>query len=258
MADDLDRRLPDVPAAFPRPDATVTEDVRHRVLALRRPRRYRRRLGLAAAAVVCAAASVGFTAGYLLRPASVDAATSISIAARPAQAIAYVGGFTLYGSIVNGAPHQPVTIEGKSCGGYEPFHIVGSTTTVQGGAFAALPYGTPPAVSMFYRARWKNGTSDPVEVRVSPRVDLSYASGFFRISVWGDGVFRGAHGVLERHDARLGWVRAGRFTVKSSYGSGGVAYLERHLSRGTNVRAVIPKSQVGRCFIAGFSNIVRV
>jgi hypothetical protein len=258
MADDRERRLPDVPAAFPRPDDAVTEETRRRVLALRRPRRYRRRLGVAAAAVICAAASVGFTAGYLLRPASVDAATSISIAARPGESIAYVGGFTLYGSIVNGQAHQAVTIEGKSCGGYEPFHIVGSTTTVQGGAFAALPYGTPPAVSMFYRARWKNGTSDPVQVRVRPRVDLSYASGFFRISVWGDGPFRGARGVLERHDARLGWVRAGGFTVKSSYGTGGAAYLQRHLARGTNVRAVIPKSQVGRCFIAGYSNIVRV
>ena len=258
MADDRERRLGDVPAAFPRPDAAVTEAARRRVLALRRPRRHRRRLGLTAAAIVCAAASVGFIAGYLLRPASGDAATSISIAARPAQSIAYVGGFTLYGSIVNGQAHQAVTIEGKSCGGYEPFHTVASTATVQGGAFAAIPWGEPPAVSMFYRARWKNGASDPVEVRISPRVDVSYASGFFRISVWGDGVFRGAHGVLERHDGRLGWVRAGRFTVKSSYGTGGVAYLARHLPRGTNVRAVIPKSQVGRCFNAGVSNIVRV
>ena len=257
MSDDFER-LPDVPAAFPRPDAGVTDDVRRRVLALGRPRRYRRRLGLAAAAIVCTAASVGFTAGYWLRPASVDAATSISIAARPAESIAYVGGFTLYGSIVNGEPHVPVTIEGKSCGGYEPFHRVGYTETVQGGAFAAIPYGTPPGVSMLYRARWTSGTSDPVEVRIRPRVDLSYASGFFRMSVWGDGVFRGAHGVLERHDRRLGWIRVGGFTVKSSYGTGGIAYLKARVPRGANVRAVIPKSQVGQCFSAGYSNIVRI
>ena len=257
MSDDLDR-LPDVPAAFPRPDAAVTEDVRRRVLAQRRPRRHRRRLGLAAAAILCTAVSVGFTAGYWLRPAAVDAATSISIAARPAESIAYVGGFTLYGSIVHGQPHVPVTIEGKSCGGYEPFHRIGFTETVEGGAFAALPYGTPPGVSMLYRARWANGTSDPVEVRVRPRVDLAYANGFFRISVSGDGVFRGVLGTLERHDRRLGWIRVGGFTVTSSYGNGGVAYSQARVPKGANVRAVIPKSEVGRCFIAGYSNIVRV
>src|SRR5262249_58048860 len=106
MSDDLERRLPDVPAAFPRPDAEITDETRRRVLALRRPRRHRRRLGLTAAAVVCAAASVGFTAGYWLRPASGDAATSISIAARPGESIAYVGGVTLYRAIVNGQAHQ--------------------------------------------------------------------------------------------------------------------------------------------------------
>src|SRR5262249_57791619 len=98
MSDDLERRLPDVPAAFPRPDAEITDETRRRALALRRPRRHRRRLGLTAAAVVCAAASVGFTAGYWLRPASGDAATSISIAARPGESIAYVGGFPHYAS----------------------------------------------------------------------------------------------------------------------------------------------------------------
>ena len=257
MSDDLERRLPDVPAAFPRPDPSVTRDVRDQVMRLGRPRRYRRRLGVVAAGVVCAAVSLGFTAGYWLRPANVDAATSISIAARPAEAIAYQGGFTLYGSIVNGHAHEPITIEEKSCGGYEPFHPMARTETVQGGAFAAMPY-SPPAVSMLYRARWKNGASDPVEVHVRPRVDLAYANGYFRISVWADGIFRGAHGVVERHDTRLGWVRVGRFTIKSSYGNGGMAFLHAHLPRGTNVRAVIPKSEVGRCFIAGFSNIVRV
>jgi hypothetical protein len=258
MPDDLERRLPDVPAAFPRPDAKVTDEARRRVLALRRPRRFGRRLGVAAAAIVCVAASVGFTVGYWLRPASVHAATSISLAVRPGEAIAWQGGFTLYGSIVNGLPHQVVTIEEKSCGGYEPFHPIVTTETVQGGAFAAEPYN-PPAVSMLYRARWKNGTSDPVDLRIRPRVDLSYASGFFKIGVWADGIFRGAVGVVERHDRRLGWVRVGRFTVRdNSFATGGYGYLHASLKRGTNVRAVIPTSQVGRCFIAGFSNIVRV
>src|SRR5205085_774397 len=92
MADDLERRLPDVPAAFPRPDAKLTDDVRRRVLALRPPHRLGRRLGLAAGAIVCVAASLGFTIGYWLRPASVDAATSISIAVRPGEAIACMQG----------------------------------------------------------------------------------------------------------------------------------------------------------------------
>src|SRR5205085_6691333 len=258
MADDLERRLPDVPAAFPRPDAKLSDDVRRRVLALRPPHRLGRRLGLAAGAIVCVAASLGFTIGYWLRPASVDAATSISIAARPGEAVAWQGGFTLYGSIVNGLPHQVVTIEEKSCGGYEPFHPVVTTETVQGGAFEAEPY-SPPAVSMLYRARWRNGTSDPVDLRIRPRVDLAYASGFFKVGVWGDGLFRGARGVVERHDKRLGWVRVGRFTLRSnSYGTGGYGYVHATVRRGTNVRAVIPTSQVGRCFIAGYSNIVRV
>ena len=257
MADEFERRLPDVPAAFPRPDAAVTEAARRRVLELDRPRRHRRRLGLAAAAIVCTAASVGFTAGYWLRPASVGAATSISLAARPSEAIAWQGGFTLYGSIVNGQAHVPVTIEEKTCGGYEPFHPIATTETVQGGAFAAVPY-SPPGVSMLYRARWKSGASDPIDVRVRPRVDLSYASGFVRVSLWGDGIFRGARGVVQRHDRRLGWVRVVRFTVKSSYGNGGVAYAHIRVSRGTNIRAVVPKSEVGQCFIAGVSNIVRV
>jgi len=254
VPDDLDG-LRDVPAAFPRPDTHVTARARNRALghATRPPRRPFR---LIAAVALFTAATVGFTAGYLLRPTTAGSATSITMRVRPAQAIAYMGGFTFYGSLANGEAHQRITIEAKSCDGYEPFHPIFLTESQQGGIFSGIS-PTPPAISMRYRAVWRNGTSDPVTVGIRPRLDIAYVLGAFRISVWGEGIFRGARGTLQRLSGTK-WVRVKGFVVRNPDGTGGWANVSARIAPGTRVRAVIPQPELGRCFLAAYSNIIRV
>jgi hypothetical protein len=255
VRDDLDR-LRDVPAAFPRPDPRLTKRIRARVLGSAAAPPPRRRLGVIAALALFTSATIGFTAGYLLRPTNAGSATSIAMSVRPAQAIAYQGGFTFYGSLANGEAHQRITIEAKSCEGYEPFHPIYLTESEQGGVFSGVsPY--PPGTTTYYRAVWRNGTSPRVTVGIRPRLDLAYILGAYRVTLWGEGIFRGAHGTLQRLSGNR-WVTVKPFLVKSPVGPGGWAYVKARLPRGTRVRAVVPQLEVGHCFLAGISNIIRV
>lgn len=259
MPDDLERRLPDVPAAFPRPDAGVTEEVRRRVLALGRPRRYRRRLGLAAAAILCTAASVGFTAGYWLRPASVGAATSISFDVKPRESEAFFGTVNAFGAVANGKRDETVVVESRECDGYGQWSTAAKVVTGNGGTWIAQLGATSTAT---FRARWKDGASGTVTVRIHPHLELNGPhAGLFELRVAAGRFFDRASGLLERRAGNR-WVRVRAFTLHRSGGMGQVpwtyARFRATVKHGTYVRAVLPRSQTGRCYLPGTSNVVRV
>ncbi|MFL5966027.1 MAG: hypothetical protein ACJ747_05685 [Gaiellaceae bacterium] len=258
MRDDLERLLSDVPAAFPRADRDATERARHAaVAAARRPGRRPQRLGLAAAIGVAVLAATAFTIGRWVVPARSIAATSISIAARPSVTNAYEGDFTFYGSVVNGAEGQMVTVEERACGSYAPFHQIATATTTRGGAFAAVPY-TPPGVNTQYRAVWRNGASDPFTVHVRPRLNLQFVSGYFHVQVWGEDVFRGKRLRVERRSHGV-WLLVRWVTVRNGgYGPGGFANFAARVPHGSDVRIVLPAAQAGKCFSPSASNVIRV
>ena len=57
------------------------------------------------------------------------------------------------------------------------------------------------------------------------------------------------------------WVTVKKFTVQRT-SSGGVASstatVRAKLKKGTVIRAVLPKAQAGRCYLAGFTNTLKV
>jgi hypothetical protein len=260
VPDDLERRLPDVPAAFPRPHASVTETARRRVLERDGSRRHRRRLGVVAAAIVCTAASVGFTTGYWLRPASVGAATSISFDVKPRESEAFFGSVNAFGAVANGKRDETVVIEKRECDGYGQWSTAAKVVTGNGGTWIAQVGATSTAT---FRAHWKDATSDIVTVRIHPHLELLGPHGrLFELRVAAGRFFDRTRGTLERRAGNR-WVRVRFFTLRRSGGTMGqvpwtYARFRATVKHGTYVRAVLPRSQTGRCYLPGLSNIVRV
>jgi hypothetical protein len=251
MPSDFERLLGDVPATFPRPAETATKAARRQVLPQsphhgRRPRR----LSLLAAAAAFAAATLGFTAGHWLVPARGEAATPFSLATT--QDLVTVGGaFTLFGSLPATQPHLAVTIEARECGTGGTFHLVGGTSTLEGGAFGA-ELNEYPQRTTEYRARWQDGVSAPVLVYVRPRVDLQYTPGVVHVQVWAGTVVRNKRAILQEYDHHGAPQTVRTFLIRNSgYGTGGDATVRVRIPHGRIIRVILP--QIGPCFSDGIS-----
>jgi hypothetical protein len=258
MPDDLDR-LRDVPAAFPRPDPALTARLRSRVLGPDAPPP-RRRLGLIAAAALFIAATLGFTVGYLLRPTSAGSATSISFDVKPRESEAWFGTVNAFGAVANGRSGETVVVESRECDGYGQWSTAAQVVTGNGGTWIAQ---VGPTSTARLRARWKDSTSAGLTVRVHPHLELlGPHGGVFQLRVAAGRFFDRASGTLQRRAGNR-WVRVRPFTLHRSGGGMGqvpwtYATFRARVKRGTFVRAVLPQSQVGRCYLPGTSNIVRV
>jgi hypothetical protein len=258
VPDDFERRLPDVPATFPRVDPEVTERARRRVQSLTRPRRLLRRSIYVVAALVVLASALGFSAGHWLTSRGI-AATSISLDIKPRQVEAFFATVNAYGAVATGASGETVIIDGRDCSGYA-WGTAAKVVTGNSGTWLAELGATSLTT---FRARWKNGTSQTVVVRVHPHVQLladPVIHGGFSVNIAANDFFEGKRGVLERRSGNR-WIRVRSFTLHRSDSVGvpwSRARFRASVKAGTFVRAVLPKSQAGRCYLAGFSNIVRV
>jgi hypothetical protein len=251
MPSDFERLLGDVPATFPRPTETATSAARRRIIPQspkhgRRPRR----LSLLAGAAAFAAATIGFTAGHWLVPARGEAATPLSLATT--QDLVTVGGTsTLFGSLPTTRPHETVTIEAKECGTHGWFHLVGGTSTVEGGAFGA-ELNEYPQRTTEYRARWRDGVSAPVIVYVRPRLDVQYRGGILHVQVWAGAVVRNRRAILQEFDRHGAPQTLRTFLIRNSgYGTGGDATVHVRIPKDRIIHVVLP--QIGPCFSDGIS-----
>jgi hypothetical protein len=257
VPDDLERRLQDVPATFPRPDPAVTERTRRRIRGVRPHRRHRRNLALAAS-LVALASGLGFSAGHWLTPSG-TAATSISFDVKPRESEAFFGTVNAFGAVANGRSDETVVVEIRECDGYGQWSTAAKVVTGKAGAWIAQVGATSTAM---FRARWKDAASDAVTVRVHPHLELQGPhGGLFVVRVAAGRFFDRARGVLERRAGNR-WVRVRAFTLHRSGGMGQVpwtyARFRATVKRGTFVRAVLARSQTGRCYLPGTSNLVRV
>ena len=166
--------------------------------------------------------------------------------------------FQVSGGVASGRAGEDVTVEVKDCGSYAPFHQTAGAQTGAAGTWFAQ-------VGMLgngeLRARWRGGVSDPISLHVHPYMTLTY-KGPARYFLWirANDFFGGARAVLERL-AGSKWVTVKKFTVQRT-SSGGVASstatVRAKLKKGTVIRAVLPKAQAGRCYLAGFTNTLKV
>jgi hypothetical protein len=166
--------------------------------------------------------------------------------------------FQVSGGIASGRAGEDVTVEVKECGSYAPFHTLSPAHTGSGGTWVTQ-VGLLGTAQL--RASWRGGVSDPITVRVHPWMTLTYR-GPGRYFVWirANDFFGGARAVLQRAVGNK-WVNVKKFTLERQ-SSQGVASskgtVRAKLKKGTLIRAVLPKAQAGRCYLAGFTNTLKV
>jgi hypothetical protein len=257
VPDDLERLLADVPATFPRPADDVASRARER---LRRGHAKRpRRLGLFAGLAIAALIAAAFTVGRWIVPAHGVAATSISFDVKPRESEAFFGTVNTFGAVANGKSGETVVVESRECDGYGQWSSAAEVVTGNGGTWIAQVGATS---TTRLRARWKDATSDSVTVRVHPHLELiGPHDRVFVVRVAAGRFFDRATGVLERRSGNR-WLRVRTFTLHRSSGAGQVpwtyARFKATVKHGTFVRAALPQSQTGRCYLPGTSNIIRV
>ena len=203
--------------------------------------------GLVAAAVALAGA------------AAVGAAThQVTIAAQPA-VTPWGGQTTLSGSAAGARAGDLVELEAKRCD--RPlFETYGEPHVGAGGSWSFT--AVAPATTTF-RARWRGATSDTVTVRVRPGITVrQITSRRFLVGVVAVQHFRGRRASFQRFDRRRGWLQVKSFVLDEGGATNGItvwaaARVRVAVPRGTLVRVVLPRSQTGRCYLAGYSNMIR-
>jgi hypothetical protein len=166
--------------------------------------------------------------------------------------------FPVSGAVASARAGEDVSIEVKDCGSYVPFHQTAGAQTVASGAWTAqvglLGNGQ-------LRARWRGGVSDPISIQVHPFMTLTYKGpGRYFLWIRANDFFGGARAVLERL-AGGKWDAVKKVTVHRADSVGvasSQATVRARLKKGAVIRAVLPKAQAGRCYLAGFTNTLKV
>jgi len=166
--------------------------------------------------------------------------------------------FPVSGGVASGRTGEDVTIEAKECDSAAPFHQIAGVQTGPSGSWSAQ-VGLLGGAQL--RASWRGGTSDPIRIQVHPWMTLTY-KGPARYFVWirANDFFGGARAVLERRTGAK-WVAVKSFTLKRqpSFGvASSTATVRAKVKKGTFIRVVLPKSQAGKCYLAGFTNTFKV
>jgi hypothetical protein len=166
--------------------------------------------------------------------------------------------FQVSGGVASGRAGEDVLVEAKESGSAVPFHKIDGAQTGSGGTWVTQ-LGLLGTTQL--RASWRGGVSDPITVKVHPWMTLTY-KGPGRYFVWvrADEFFGGAKAVLERASGTK-WIAVKTFTLKrqQSFGvASSTGTVRAKLKKGTLIRAVLPKSQAGACYLAGFTNTYKV
>lgn len=189
---------------------------------------------------------------------STSGAGQLTLAARP-QIVVYGGTVTLSGALANKKSGERVDILAQPCGQASPAKVA-TVTTTSGGAYSAQ---VQPLKNTVYTVKVKNVTSNPVSVKVRPRLRLGkVAPHRYSLRVWAAQSFAGKSASFQRYSAALRrWVLVRRVVLRAN-GSGvaptvisSVTFRSSIRAR-LRVRAVIGQTQVGSCYIAGRSNVI--
>jgi hypothetical protein len=163
----------------------------------------------------------------------------------------------LRGRVARGANGDIVKITARQCG-LGVFQLLFETHLERDGTFSGH---VGALVKTDYRAEWKGQFSAPVTVQARPSVRLNQvARRRFRVEVVALRYFRQASVQLQRYTGSR-WVTIKRARLVRSFPAGQVLWTVGHVvavvGKGTNLRAVLPRSQSGACYIAGVSNVLR-
>jgi hypothetical protein len=167
----------------------------------------------------------------------------------------------LRGRVEGGRHDDIVRIEARDCGS-SVYRLLFDTHIVDDdGNFRAV---AGAAIRTDFRAEWKGAVSRPVTVLVRPIFRVEQESRrVFAVTAIALRYFRQARAQLQRFDRRRSrWVVVK--TMSYTRAAPGGSFLQTGwlfrsvLPRGTQVRAVLPRTQTGPCYIGAVSNIVSV
>jgi hypothetical protein len=195
------------------------------------------------AAALSAFAVVGIAAAA--KPPGVTIA-----AARPI--VVYGGSVKLSGAVSNHQAGEHVLVLGRPYGVTTFTQVAASDTTANG----KWSYMASPQVETSYEASWNAVFSQPVTVKVRPRITLALSSrtarrGTFSVEVSGNRSFSGKY-VLVQRLTRSGPVTVKHVTIAAGSSATFTLRLPRHHAR---VRVVMPSSQAAPGYLAGYSNV---
>jgi hypothetical protein len=161
------------------------------------------------------------------------------------------------GRISSGAEGEYVAVMGKECGIPGAFFRgIGGGTTTAGGHYEAAPFIRTRTT---LRAKWKDAVSPTVVVTPRALVTLTREPDGFRVGLALDVASTdGKRARIERLTPS-GWKLV-QTVALSTEGYNGYAEKDKlrfKVPKGTTIRAVIPRSQVAPCYLAGYSKLVR-
>ncbi len=183
---------------------------------------------------------------------------TLSLAAKPL-IVVYGGKTTLSGAVSTQKVGENVDLLGTACGETAASKVTTVATTT-GGVFSAL---VQPLKHTAYTAKLKNTSSQPVTVRVRPRLRLGkVALKRYSLRVSAAQSFAGKYATFQRYNAALArWVNVKRVLLRAN--STGVAptvissvTFRSAVPARVKIRVILPQLQVGSCYLAGRSNVI--
>ena len=189
----------------------------------------------------------------------VAAAAAVSLSVTP-KVVVYGRSVTLSGTLSNHKSGQSLQVLAQPCGQSAATKIA-TVTTTSGGAYS---YQTKPLKNTTYTVKFKSSTSNTVSVKVGPRLRLGrVASHRYSLRVFAAQTFAGHRASFQRYRPALRrWITVKRVLLRAN--STGVAptvittaRFRSRIKAGLRVRVVLPRTQVGTCYLAGRSNTIR-
>ena len=162
------------------------------------------------------------------------------------------------GRISSGAEGEYVVVKGKECGIPGAFFRgLGGATTLAGGGYEASVFVRTKTT---LRAEWKGATSPTVVVTPRASITLTKEEDGFRVALSSStSSVDGKRAVVQRLTPG-GWKMLQTIVLKAQ--TGYAQYAEKKklrfkVPKGTTIRAVLPRSQAGACYLAGYSKLIR-
>jgi hypothetical protein len=183
-----------------------------------------------------------------------------SVTLQPRATILRSGEFSVgvLGQISGGAAGEYVVVKGKECGIPGAFFRgLGGATTLAGGAYEASVFIRTKTT---LRAEWRDAKSATVVVTPRAYISLAKEPDGFRVAVTSEThSVDGKRATIQRL-AGTGWKQLQTVVLKAQPGY--VQYAEKKklrfkVPKGTTIRAVLPRSQAGPCYLAGYSKLLR-
>jgi plastocyanin len=184
--------------------------------------------------------------------------TGVSIGVAPAVAV-YGSSPTLSGFVSSGATGEAVALDGMPCG-TSTFGRVGSVSSSTEGRWSSA---VKPVVTTVYQATWKNAKSVQLTEKIQPRLSFRRVRARrFSVSATAAQGFVGKRVVVQRSVAGKRWKTLKRVRLSKAKPAVAPTLISSaafsvSVPRRTRLRVLLLQDQVGPCYAAAQSGVIR-